>query len=105
MQREYESPYEKLRQEFDVLMGMNNGIMTETPAYTTAVLYQEVDHVLRKDGADLVDVEEADHGIRVLELGEDGESAHAAVIGIDDPDHLAELDVAILDDRSFGRGA
>lgn len=96
---EYDSPYEKLRQEFEILMGMNNEPLTELPAYTIAQLYQLVDAYRRKHDVAIEEVRQEDNGVYLVMLG-GGEIT--AAIGIDDPAQVEELDVLMLDDREIG---
>lgn len=100
---DHDNPHEKLRHEFGILMGQNNTAVTKTPAYTVAVLFQEVDRVRRKHGVEIADVHQVDHGIRLLELDGGEIDNQMAVIGLEDQSHLADLDdVAMLDDRKIG---
>lgn len=96
-----ESPYEKLRREFEVLMGQNNTVMRETPAYTVAKLFQLVDHERRKHGLDINDVSDEGDGRYLIELEAD-ERTQAAVLGVEDPGDLEDLNLAMLDDRRIG---
>lgn len=96
---EYDSPHEKLRQEFGVLLGRNNAIMRETPAYTIAQLFQLVDHERRKHGIEIDDVRDEGDG-RYLILMDD--ESQAAAIGLDSADDLADIDAMMLDDRRVG---
>jgi hypothetical protein len=98
---EYESPHQKLREEFDVLLGRNNTIMREMPAYTVAQLFQLADAARRKHGVDIDEVRHEGDGRHVILMDD---RSQAAVIGLDDPEDLGDLDVAMLDDRAIGGG-
>lgn len=100
---EYDSPHEKLRQEFEILMGRNNTVVREAPAYTVAQLYQLADGVRRKHGVEIAEVRDEGDGRYVILMDADGRD-QAAVIGLDGSEDLADLDVAMLDDRRIGGG-
>lgn len=100
---EYDSPHEKLRQEFEVLMGRNNMTVRETPAYTVAQLYQLADNVRRKHGIEISEVRDEGDGRYVILMDVEDRS-QAAVIGLDSSEDLADLDISMLDDRRIVGG-
>jgi len=99
---EDESPYEKLRREFEILMGQNNTILRETPAYTIAQLYQLVDDVRQRHNVSLDDIRDEGEG-RFLLMLEDGDQP--AILGAESPEDLEDLNIAMLDDRRIGGDA
>lgn len=103
MGRTYDSPHEKIRQEFEILMGMNNTVMTELPAYTTAQLYQLADSQRRKHDVEITEVRDEGDGVYLLILSGGEVDNQAAAIGADSPEHLEGVDAAMLDDRRIGR--
>ena len=104
--REYDSPHEKLRSEFEILMGQNNTVLREMPAYTISQLFQLVDAYRRKHGVGLDEVREEDDGVYLLMLtnGEVSDEI-ASAVGIDDPARVGDLDVHMIDDRKMGGSA
>lgn len=100
---EYDSPYEKLRREYEILMGRNNEILRKTPAYTVCNLFQLADAYRRKHGLELDEVLEQDNGSYLI-LIEDGEAENqAAAIGIDAVEDAADNEAEMLDDTKLGR--
>lgn len=99
---EYDSPYEKLRQEFEILMGRNNEILRKTPAYTVCNLFQLADAYRRKHGLELDEVRVQDNGSYLVVI-EGGETENqAAAIGIDHPEEAADNEAEMLDDTKLG---